>query len=335
MVLTVFHSFVNTEPCERLKAAVMAVLEDDGFSLPSELARKARATATRVLTWSSEPNNLPMLTAFARELLQLLEECLTSRQPSQSQREKMWEAYHKLRTSAVFKSLWVRFLDTSTAGEACPIFYQYVTDKLFKASIMQHFPVSTEAVSGTISESSLTYEEVNALRHAAGYVPRALRKKLERGSHPMKEEMVLCLYEMTEDDGQEDTLQSEDWVNLVNRGGLKLVNSATYMLFAAMELCIRKNLHKFNQPTNQPTLDHLKEEILGDDDVQFHWSILSASWDEEEVEPLLPLIVQLWVTIRGFSYASAWMEKYKQTNKKSTQKTKGVRKQLMGTSTTK
>ncbi len=218
----------------------------------------------------------------------------------------MWEAYHKLRTSAAFKSVWVRFLDTTVAVEACPIFYQYVTDKLFKALIVQHFPGSVEAVEKTSTEPALTYEEINALRYAAGYVPRALRKKLERGSHPLKEELVLYLYEMTEDDGQEGSSQSEDWINLVDRGGLKHVNNATYMLFAAMELCIPKHLSR----SSQPAFDHLKEAILADDDVQFHWSILSANWDEEEAEPLLPLIIQLWVTIRGFSYASAWMEKH-------------------------
>lgn len=309
--------------------AMNAVLEDDGFSLPSELARNARTTATRVMSWCDDPSNLPILTAFAQELLHLLEKCLTSRQSSQSQREKMWEAYHKLRVSAVFKSIWVHFLETSAATEACPIFYQYVTDRLFKVLIKLHFPVSVPAVNETSMENSLTYEEVNALRYAAGYVPRALRKKLEHGSHPLKEELILCLYDMTEDDGQENTSQSEHWINLIDRGGLKHVNSATYMLFVAMELCIRKHIHK----SSHQTLDHLKEEIPGDEDVQFQWAIISANWDREEAQTLLPLIIQLWVTIRGFSYASAWMEKHKQTTKKSTQKTKGVRKQLMGTST--
>ena len=32
---------------------------------------------------------------------------------------------------------------------------------------------------------------------------------------------------------------------------------------------------------------------------------------------------------RGFSYASAWIEKYKVAQKQTTQKSKGVRKQLI------
>ena len=38
------------------------------------------------------------------------------------------------------------------------------------------------------------------------------------------------------------------------------------------------------------------------------------------------MIVDLWVTMRGFSYASAWNEKYKQAKQKTTRKSKGVRK---------
>ena len=44
------------------------------------------------------------------------------------------------------------------------------------------------------------------------------------------------------------------------------------------------------------------------------------------------MIVQHWITVRGFSFVSAFMEKYKQRNEKSTQKSKGLRKTLNVTS---
>ena len=103
------------------------------------------------------------------------------------------------------------------------------------------------------------------------------------------------------------------------------VNSAVFMLFAAIERCVRKRISN----TGQPTFDQLKEEIVTCEDVLFHWAIVSASWDDEEATALLPMIVQLWVTMRGFSYASAWMDNYKKINKKSVQNTKGIRKHLV------
>ena len=69
-----------------------------------------------------------------------------------------------------------------------------------------------------------------------------------------------------------------------------------------------------------------KAELIGDviksDDVQFYWLISTADFEEEDNEVtdvLLKKIVELYFTMRGFSHVSTWMEKYKQSTKKSTQ----------------
>jgi len=69
--------------------------------------------------------------------------------------------------------------------------------------------------------------------------------------------------------------------------------------------------------------DGKREEIIGkivaSDDVDFYWLIVTADFEiaEKEVhDALLKEIVQLCVMIRGFSYASFWVEKYKQLTKK-------------------
>ena len=69
--------------------------------------------------------------------------------------------------------------------------------------------------------------------------------------------------------------------------------------------------------------------ILCDEDVLFYWAIVSADWGVKDSNMLLQEIVEHFVTIRGFSFASGWMEKYKKATKKSTQKSKGLRKQLV------
>ena len=47
-----------------------------------------------------------------------------------------------------------------------------------------------------------------------------------------------------------------------------------------------------------------------------------------EDEDILQEIITLWVTIRGPSFAKSVMEKYKQANKKSTGKSKGLHTRL-------
>lgn len=44
------------------------------------------------------------------------------------------------------------------------------------------------------------------------------------------------------------------------------------------------------------------------DEVKYHWNTLSVNWEAEEGKVLLPMIIQLWVTMRGFAYVSAWVE---------------------------
>ena len=69
--------------------------------------------------------------------------------------------------------------------------------------------------------------------------------------------------------------------------------------------------------------------VSNDTDVQFHWSVVSVDvTDEQYAIQLLKEIIGLWVTIRGFSIAGAWLEHYKQTSKSSISKSKPLRKGL-------
>ena len=81
--------------------------------------------------------------------------------------------------------------------------------------------------------------------------------------------------------------------------------------------------------------EEIVEKVISSDDVEFYWLISTADFEigEKEVHSaLLKEIVQLYVTIRGFSYASFWMEKFKQSAKKSTQRSKSLRRDLYDSS---
>ena len=67
---------------------------------------------------------------------------------------------------------------------------------------------------------------------------------------------------------------------------------------------------------------------MDNDDILYYWSMLTASWEEGVADKILTMIVDLWITFRGFSLESAWVEEFKAHNKKTLQKSKGLRKQL-------
>ena len=122
----------------------------------------------------------------------------------------------------------------------------------------------------------LTYEEQNALRYAVGYIPRALKNKINRTHKPDKE-MLLCLTELAEDEDKSPH-ESKDWEKIVDRGGLFHVNHNMFML--TMELQILKQFHEI-ECSRVSAKFNLRESVLSliseDNDVQFYWSIISAS----------------------------------------------------------
>ena len=198
---------------------------------------------------------------------------------------------------------------------------------MFKAVLKSSFPIEQRAP--IARERSLSYEEKNALQYAAGFVPLSLRKKLARSAHPLKKkQLILCLRDMTEDDHTPDC--SEDWTNLIDRGGPKHVNNAMYMLMATMETEVRQHLPRGLATENLK--EKIMENVLKNEDIMFYWALLLANWDEEAGHALLPMIADLWVTMRGFSYVSAWMEQHKKISKKNIQISKGIRKRLCDSS---
>lgn len=70
------------------------------------------------------------------------------------------------------------------------------------------------------------------------------------------------------------------------------------------------------------------KKIIGDEDVLFYWSMVSVNWEQEEADVLLKMLIEHWITIRGFSHASAFVERYKLRNNTTVQKSKGLRKKL-------
>ena len=110
---------------------------------------------------------------------------------------------------------------------------------------------------------------------------------------------------------------TKEWVEKVNRGGLFDISDEAYRLFLSIGMAMRSkltehlNMQKMTEDSNEGT-SAIIDFILQNDDVQFHWSMLSIDIEEEEHSfELLQHIIQLWLTIRSFSISKAWMEDYK------------------------
>ena len=279
---------------------------------------------------SQSAENKPCFDGFASQLVSELE---TALQPSSGgykrlrvQREKMWGQYHLIRSSAVFRERWLGILQPLHGCTPCPVFYQYVTD-VFKQLIKHHCLSSEQSHATSCQLPDLTYEETCALRYAAGYVCRAMRKEFQ--SNP---EVLAAIDELIDDsngEGDEGSDCSNDWTKLACRGGLLFVKDTTYRVFHAMELVVRKQFCKEQVKQLQPgSRSMLIQLVHHDEDVAFYCCMLFAEVEESVASALLHSIIKLWVTMRGFAFASSWIELYKQNSQKSLQRSKGLRKTL-------
>ena len=241
----------------------------------------------------------------------------------------MWHQYHKFHTTQLFRKKWVDFGALSTSEPASPVFYQYVTDVVFKELKQTHFPVVSQPP--TQRSVTITNKEANVIRCAAGYTLRAVREKVKKESHPLKKEMVLAIMEMVADEDEDNDEQgpSTEWISLVDQGGLWHVINETFMFFYAIEEVLRNHLTvSAISELSSGSKSAIGEAIVGNDDVAFFWCLACIEAGKKRRRKLLSRIIDLWVTIQGFSFPHSWMEMYKQASKKGMQRAKVLRKGL-------
>lgn len=125
-LITNFSPFV--ECADRFIKVVEAVRLDEMFEVESEYTSAALKTALALEEWWKEsPANREKLFSFAHILVVRLRACFPCKHSSlQLRKERMWGAYHRLRTADTFVSDWRTFLE-SVRLKAYPAFYQFVT----------------------------------------------------------------------------------------------------------------------------------------------------------------------------------------------------------------
>ncbi len=238
---------------------------------------------------------------------------------SSSKRTRIWSEFHKIQidSSGEMKLSWKKLLvalGVSNAEEVDPLLEKSVFREVFVELVTEYFCATTMNKAVQTTESTeLSSDELNAMRYACGYVPRSLLKKYERLSSDTYSEYIQCLSDMSVEGEGGDLLDyTRKWFELVNRGGLFPLNDTTFSFFIAVEKSVRVLLPKHILGTNI-SKDTFKKAVLEEiarlDDVQFYWTLLAHNIDDlEKSEALLTDVVNLWVTIRGFSIAASWLE---------------------------
>ena len=297
--------------------AINDMKHNKSHSLPTKSSEVAMKIASALLEWL--PHHPVETDAFVSWLCESLQSCFQKKQPTSSKRRiVIWRKYHILRTSDKYCKEWNSFLSKSTAvSQSSSSFIQFIGHFIFKTLMLSHFSLDSPILPDQVS--NLTHLELNAIRYTAGYVPRALIKKITKSHLSNKKDLLLSLNELIECDG-ENPASSADWLNAINCGGLFCISDITFDFFVSLEYEVRAHIHAGQE------IGVIHSALQQSEDVLFHWSMITATWDNEVAIKLMEMIVKLWITVRGFSLASAWIEQYKKVTKKTLQKSKPLRK---------
>jgi hypothetical protein len=213
------------------------------------------------------------------------------------------------------------------------LFMHSINQELFQLMLVDYMEDKEKTKASREQQVTLSTDELNAMQYACGYVPHKLIKRYEGRRGAKLGRFVECLGNMAvvcEDSDPNLLAYTRLWIDRVNRGSLFPLNDETFHFFVQVEkvVCILLPKHVIKAESNKGVQDIITR-ILEDEDVQFNWTLISQDLDSyEEAQELLYEIVHLWVTVRGFSIASLWMETYKQVTKQTKQKSTGLRKHL-------
>ena len=107
-----------------------------------------------------------------------------------------------------------------------------------------------------------------------------------------KKDLLLCLNEFLESDG-ENPASSADWLNAINHGGLLCISDITFDFFVSLEYEVRAHIHA----GQELGVVSLSSTLQQSGDVLFHWSMITATWDNEVAIRRMDMIVELWIMV--------------------------------------
>ena len=320
-----------------VRSAISEVAEEKELHLKAPRAVLMRETALIVLEKARiEEKKMEAFDKFSEEMVSAIRDLFDPTVKYRSvatKREKLWIAFQsKLRVNKLPK-IWLEFLKAIEVESRDQLFQQSVNQKLFELMLREHFAPPESTISNPSDTVDMTTDELNALQYAAGYVPHALLRRFEKRTGNKYEAFIECLGDMAVScDDTEFFAYTKKWINTVNRGGLFPLNDITYQFFVAIERQVKVILPEHAIKSSGCT-DNFKQNVINkimhQEDVQWHWTLISQSIDsEEDAIELLYEIVLLWVTVRGFALAATWMETYKQMAKATTKRSVSLRKKL-------
>lgn len=250
-----------------------------------------------------------------------------------------WSAFHRLRSNKDILDSWSYFITTNIPAlhqQECQLCLQLIMDRMLKRLIhnkAEERKSHYKAIAARLPQ--LTVLQINGIRYMAGYIAvKLLKKYKKRSKHPkvqLKWKMfarVLKDMKATDQPGMPNSPleYSEAWAQLIDRGGLYHINNNVFDLVKLIESVTRQYINNASIATYAPGHDLrkvIRDEVLASLPILSMWESIAHTipdkYEKYSIE-LLSVITDLWITIRGYSFAKEWTMKFERKYKRATRK---------------
>ena len=228
----------------------------------------------------------------------------------------LWSSFQKY---SISEKLQKTFCDALSL-EIKPLFWQYVTEEIFKKLLQARVKAAstTDTLDIDVHDEELSFEEKNAINYIGGYIIKQLHTRVVT-----RKNFVDALQLLQSD--LPTGLESAQWTETVDRGGLTHINEMFYLCLVAIEKVYKSCICGQDASQLGDIRNTIADKVLDDVDVKFYWDLATPV---EVGDELLQMVVDLFLTVRSHAFTKGFMENYKQSNKTGTQKSKSLRKKL-------
>ena len=252
----------------------------------------------------------------------------------------VWSSFHKIRSSHTIIQAWSTFVTTNIPSTHCKedqLCLQLLLDSMIHKMIANSAEAAKREVqSQERAVSPLTVLESNAVRYMAGYLATKLLKKYRKRSKNPAVRLKRKLFVRTlegmkaeQQPGEPDSVLEYTtlWTELIDRGGLYHISDCVFSFTQSLEMLVRKHLNVQDIQTYIPGTDLRKviiDKLLLSENIITLWEDIAQNipshYEKYSVE-LLKNVANLWITIRGNSFARGWTSKFVRKYTRGTRKT--------------
>jgi hypothetical protein len=269
-----------------------------------------------------------LLATFATGLLKTIQQCITLSFATELRcREASSVAFYQAQQK-IIPDLWNRIHSDLSLPIPDPLWTQTVSRLLYEDILVQLLKSKRQSTPVAKEQVPLNSEQENIIRYVAGFVPFKMLTRYKKQGTVNAAAIVDCLADMSVP-GEESSFlaYTSEWTAAVNRGGLFEVNNEAYLFFRCVEVEVKPLLtqHVICGTVSEA---EILSTLTANEDVLFHWDLLTGTLTTEAQSALLKEFVQLWMTIRVHALTRMLLEEHKHKAHANSAKSKPLRASL-------